>query len=1773
MLLSLCAPGMAFSTGVNVEPPPPGSPHAPGVKLGSMRFDPPELEFFDELTCVPHHSQVRIYCDGCHAIISVDSVTSDMDAVYPALVPKNGKQTKKKGKSPAIGIMHVMFLATQPGEVRGRISVKTSAGLVHYPVQGYSAPNPYKAEAIHNLKVGAGEILHHPLSIFNPWKEPLQISQVSTNESFIQLLAPDELSQIGHKSSPTGSDSILAELAGSDWTIPPEEQRVVGYAKFALQQGHYQGFVEMKMDSDVPRIVVPVTLGVVRSSGIKISPDIVDFQTLVSSIQARSIWLSVTNLNRQPIQLLSLFDPTQNPNLQISGFDHKKGISVASGSQVRFAKVTYHGSREGQVQGKLQLIVNDTDAVSATMDVPYKANVLYGSLGFMNDKTKFLSTPGRVTSTMRAIMVSNNFSVPIQIKSAKIEDPSFKISHFQADIVLQPGEATSLMHLEYTSNGTSILCTRDLELATNVTAMKIPLQVYHGKLHCQVEHGEVQECGMAASSLDLDMGLLSVSEVRRSRINISNPNPVNVTIESFSFSHPSISLHMDGIYTPEGQQVRSSRPIPRQSHTKKVLTLQAGHRLALALEVLAQEPTTASAPPVNASVTLVTKRGEKIVLRMRYESVLGSLSFSPASLRFEASFPGQVQSRVVAARSTFEQPLQLNAVRSTDSRITPELLTKTLKPLARTEVVRVYYDPAKAASLGPPHGAASAEDASRGALAASVSGEAVSWNHPLTLDFLEKWMARQKSVTNSNGRGTSEIEATLIFDTNIVAGATLTVQASLMQAHSLFEPLLSFDLTQVGASKTRWLLVQNPSESPLALQLVFPVCSATKSRGSGDNHTQTSTTSLAQEGSSLAADCAGGRAFRLGAESDGKVWHVEPLGEASVGPIIFEPFQHAQYRTTLYVRNNLTTLHQVELVGHGGSSRLVFPEGVLEFNLTTADFGAEEDVGAFQSFGGLAAARRNQSDSNFSDAVGSDPAWLSWLTASNGSHGGGFGSDADGMGSQPSWWRQHRRVAVTRSLMATNDCELPVEVAEVNIGGVPGCSAFGFEVLDCRLPFTVAPHESVAVSVSFTPEVVASRWARNLRFLSSSGRPVLQVPLRVNLSPELLPMLSDLPTSLQILGDQTEASLRRAVVGTAFAVLILMLVVVAMDGFRALRSPSAGQLHSKLFNGAGSTDTYTSTAARVGDVVSMLSWTSVDAFAGVEDKEPVQRVQLQDEPSAAQAPQAASQRAPQPEVSQQDQLKEQQQQLQAQLQQLQQLQAQHLGRAEAREASGSQDTAAAPPKAAAKASQSQAKAHTTQAQTPKNQQQSAAPAQAKQPAKQKEGKGPKESASAPPSAPPKSSAPSNQSPPPKASPAPAAPAAPAATANSDKRPSQPQGAKTEEPKPKKKAEKHETDQSPHQAKVPQPPTQAPPAPAQAQAIAARRREEERAEERRREEETRRENQKRAQEEAAKKKEKEKDREKEKELKEHKDSKARRSEQQERASATKAPPSQPPTVPPAPAKAPSQAQPSQLPTQPPTLPPAAPPMQTQPVPQTPVPLNSVNSVWMDNKSPSDFMSQPSGMLQEESSSMPLPPPPSIPPPPAPSKAAPIKPKAISPMSTAPAQDMGERGAVRAPPGIDLGLLLTGPAPGLSPQPVRPPPGIANPYAPDPGSLAPAEAAAVSAVQGLGTDSFFGTPGLDFGNLGAIGLPPGIAPGMPGPKQPQRLQQPGSSSGMQDFFDSSLDRLGMFNEPGANSSLFSSPFGMFGPIGGYGERTSSDGNDFLSDLRSDSRRMDG
>ena len=86
--------------------------------------------------------------------------------------------------------------------------------------------------------------MHHPVSVFNPFNDVMQVTQagsisaawlracntacayldlfgsrsapeVSTNDTFIQLLAPGEFRPVGQKRTPAGSSRILPERAGA----------------------------------------------------------------------------------------------------------------------------------------------------------------------------------------------------------------------------------------------------------------------------------------------------------------------------------------------------------------------------------------------------------------------------------------------------------------------------------------------------------------------------------------------------------------------------------------------------------------------------------------------------------------------------------------------------------------------------------------------------------------------------------------------------------------------------------------------------------------------------------------------------------------------------------------------------------------------------------------------------------------------------------------------------------------------------------------------------------------------------------------------------------------------------------------------------------------------------------------------------------------------------------------------------------------------------------------------------------------------------------------------------------------------------------------------------------------------------------------------------------------------------------------------------------------------------------------------------------------------
>ncbi|OWM66245.1 hypothetical protein CDL15_Pgr013462 [Punica granatum] len=154
-------------------------------------------------------------------------------------------------------------------------------------------------------------------------------------------------------------------------------------------------------------------------------------------------------------------------------------------------------------------------------------------------------------------------------------------------------------------------------------------------------------------------------------------------------------------------------------------------------------------------------------------------------------------------------------------------------------------------------------------------------------------------------------------------------EVSVLEDHELL-----FSVVQVGDHLSKWITVRNPSQQPVAMQLILnsaeiidecqasveiliPVTSA--------GFVQPGSISPRRYGFSL-ADGARTEAF------------VHPHSTASLGPVIFHPSSRCKWKSSALIRNNLSGVEWMSLQGSGGSYSLALIENSelvwsLEFQL------------------------------------------------------------------------------------------------------------------------------------------------------------------------------------------------------------------------------------------------------------------------------------------------------------------------------------------------------------------------------------------------------------------------------------------------------------------------------------------------------------------------------------------------------------------------------------------------------------------------------------------------------------------------------------------------------------------------------------------------------------------------------------------------------------------------------------------------------------------------
>ena len=416
---------------------------------------------------------------------------------------------------------------------------------------------------------------------------------------------------------------------------------------------------------------------------------------------------------------------------------------------------------------------------------------------------------------------------PVELFSAEISDPNFAVLDFATGAALVPGASIAALRLDFTPNSSDLLYKTHLSIVTNAsqdagprTAFVIPISVYHGRL----THTLSPSCGIGGASYSftpsetgapgdvIDFGKLAISERRVCTMYLKNPNPEPVRLSGVSSTlSKAVRVRLDAVLDRDGKTIAASAVGgsavlgglmgTASSEGLPLLVLEAGASATLQVE-LNSGPTDESA---NGALSFATDNGP-LKVPVKYATVQGSLTFSPVILRFSPSFPGVVLRKAIHAKSTFNAPITIHHIASSDPRLTATLTNSTLHPGVKVQVGYVELDVSKM-------------DEQDDYMSAWGAGAVVPGAQVERAE-LQLLVRRRQRWSSLMARGAHDLRAALAVSTDVVAKSTVAVRSTLIWPKVASSLQLAFGLAQAGQQVPAYVSVRNRADRPIWVELV-----------------------------------------------------------------------------------------------------------------------------------------------------------------------------------------------------------------------------------------------------------------------------------------------------------------------------------------------------------------------------------------------------------------------------------------------------------------------------------------------------------------------------------------------------------------------------------------------------------------------------------------------------------------------------------------------------------------------------------------------------------------------------------------------------------------------------------------------------------------------------------------------------------------------------------------------------------------------------------------
>jgi len=1020
-----------------------------------LLFQPTFLDFREQAVGMPYVQSV---------VLSNPSDQNDIEITDVNALPPFHSSRFTKQVLPPKGNMTIdlVFLSTMIGNVEHTVYIYTSKGNFPYQVFGIGKANPYRLRSFISARIPINGTFSPYINMYNPHSHAIQISEMysSGNDLHLDIL--------GH----TETDDHYGKL----WEIPPYETKAVMKATFfPKEHGINVRFIRIKLSAPAPPddvLIIPFEMLVSKDSGIYTNIDMLDFGTLRTMDEPKSLNLNALNFGNKTLKVVSI--QVVPPNKAVSVLFSPMALK-SSKKHTKIASIVFsasHATHKRQNTGKIVVYTNED---KKRMEIPYQANILHGTVAYSVGRTSFFVGQ---SPTTQVLTITNTFNSTLVIYNATLPSEVshiFQINNFTKGIMIPSGKLVSPLSISFTANVSDLHLSTVLRLYTNASIFTIPVHCYNGKLKYEVE---------SLNEDVLDYGTVGTLENRTLTFRIINRNPVEVSIKEYGTEFEYARLQLVHIKSAKASKMakrskwfknrvctdsRVKDCSPRdQIHDNGVIDQKQGDPIVLRPSDIVTFTVDITAPKnegtYQADITMQTMY-ETIQIPIYLKTVKGSLISKPKKIRIEKAFPGRTENYPLSMESTFEYTITLQnlSVFPEDPRFTfvkPDALPKLL-PKEKTHIGWVKFDP----FFG---------DESQCYLCVCVIDAACEhWHHSLTLpedswelDFnlLEKLRRKWDAVENKQE---SNFNASIIVDSSVIKRYTIPVQASLAWP-TLVEQSIKFPPTHVGNFSMEEMTITNPSDHPLLVQ-VIPLMNYPQPEGGLDLISDR----LIMDSFSL--DLNGHSSFFIPEIRDGTQDHSKVSNSLHVYPspnslsllleprqkkivnIAFMPEDEKPKTSIMVVRNNLTILDLVVVQGQGAYTN---------FNINNNPPGGKKSILLFEI-----------KPIHLKDCNKSTPKA-----------------------------RVYPSFTVKRSFTAQNVGQLPVHVVSMNVNNYE-CEGYGFRILNCE-SFVLMPNSSRRIDITFIPDFTTSRVTRTLRVLTTMGQS-LDFILLATLPHHMLPLCAE----------------------------------------------------------------------------------------------------------------------------------------------------------------------------------------------------------------------------------------------------------------------------------------------------------------------------------------------------------------------------------------------------------------------------------------------------------------------------------------------------------------------------------------------------------------------------------------------------------------------------------------------------------------------------------------